>query len=78
VAATEYLVVLSAGGELVAAVFPGAESRGRGEFVVRVADVSALNRGIGELIARGALLTGVAPARSALERQFREAVGEVA
>ena len=44
---------------------------------MRADDLASLNRGVAELIARGTLLAGVAPAQSALEQQFQEAVGEV-
>jgi hypothetical protein len=37
-----------------------------------------LNAGLGALIARGVLIAGVAPAQSALELQFHDAVTEVA
>lgn len=74
--ATRYRLAVAAGMERVAEVFPDATPVGRGEVELSVADLPALNRGVAELLARGVLLAAVAPARSALEEQFREAVGE--
>jgi ABC-type multidrug transport system ATPase subunit len=71
-----YRIVLAHGADEVAAVFPDAVPLGRSEFELHDVELPALNRGIAELIARGALLASVAPTRSSLERQFREAVGE--
>ena len=71
-----YRLVLVRGAEELPAVFPGAAALGRGEFEVRDLDLPALNRGLAELVARGALLASVTPTRSALEQQFREVVGE--
>ena len=39
--------------------------------------LEALNHGIAALIERGVLLVGVAPAQSALEQVFHDAIGEV-
>jgi ABC-2 type transport system ATP-binding protein len=72
-----YRLSVVSGGEAVAEVFPGARNLGRGEFVVEASDLAALNRGVAELIVRGSLLAGFALAQSALEQQFREAIGEV-
>jgi ABC-2 type transport system ATP-binding protein len=72
-----YRIVLASGADMVPAVFPGATALGRGEFELRELDLAALNRGLAELVARGALVASVVPTRSALERQFREAVGEI-
>ena len=68
---------VAAGAEAVPEVFPGARNLGRGEFVVETSDLASLNRGVAELIVRGTLLVGFAPVQSALEQQFREAIGEV-
>ena len=40
--------------------------------------LEALNQGLAALIARGVLIAGVAPAQSALELEFHEAIAEVA
>jgi ABC-type multidrug transport system ATPase subunit len=72
-----YRIVLAAGAERVAAVFPGARSVGPGEFEIRGATLEAINSGVGLLIQGGALVSAIYPAHSALEQQFREAVGAV-
>jgi ABC-2 type transport system ATP-binding protein len=74
--AATYRIVLAQGADELAAVFPGATPLGRSEFELRDLELAALNRGLAELIARGALVASVGPTRSSLERQFREAVGE--
>ena len=76
--ATAFRLSVAHGGEHVEAVFPGAVSVARGEYQVSVADLSTLNAGVATLLARGVLLAGITPAHSALEQQFREAVGEPA
>ena len=76
--ATAFRLAVSRGGELVPQVFPGAIAVGRAEYHLIVRDLDALNAGLADLIARGALIAGVSPAHSALEQQFREAVGEPA
>lgn len=75
--AVVYRLTVARGAEALEAVFPGAVDLGRGDWAVRADDLPSLNRGIGELLARGTLLAGVAPAQSALEQQFQEAIGEV-
>jgi ABC-2 type transport system ATP-binding protein len=47
-----------------------------GEYDVTVDSIAALNRGLADLIGRGALVASVVPEHSVLEQQFREAVGE--
>jgi ABC-type multidrug transport system ATPase subunit len=71
-----YLVTVAAGAEIVPEVFPGARAVGRGEFELRAIDLAELNRGLGELVARGAVVSMLTPVHTALEQQFREAVGE--
>jgi ABC-type multidrug transport system ATPase subunit len=73
---TPYLIAVARGGELVIEVFPGAREVARGEYEVPLADLAALNRGIAELVARGALISMFGPLHTALEQQFREAVGD--
>jgi ABC-type multidrug transport system ATPase subunit len=75
--AAVYRLTVARGAELLESVFPGAVDLGRGDWAVRAADLASLNRGVGDLIARGALIAGVAPAQSALEQQFQDAIGEV-
>ena len=77
-AATRYRLVVRSPAAAVAEIFPGALAVAEGEFDVRVDDLQALNRGLGALIARGALIVSATPAYSSLEEQFRQAVGEPA
>ena len=56
--------------------FPDAEDAGKGEYDVTVRDLHELNAALADLIARGGIVASVVPRRSALEQQFREAVGE--
>jgi ABC-type multidrug transport system ATPase subunit len=77
-AATVWRLTMARGSELLASVFPGASDLGRGDWAVAAATLEELNRGIVALVARGALVAGIAPAQSALEQHFRDAVGEVA
>jgi ABC-type multidrug transport system ATPase subunit len=75
-AATRYRLVVRSPAATVAEIFPGAMAVAEGEFDVQVEDLHALNRGLGALIARGALIVSATPAYSSLEEQFRQAVGE--
>jgi len=75
-ASTSYRLALASGGEHVGAVFPNAQTTGAGEFLIEVESLATLNAGLALLLSRGAQLAAVAPARSALEQEFREAVGE--
>jgi ABC-2 type transport system ATP-binding protein len=75
-APTPYLIAVARGAELVSSVFPGARETARGEFELPPSDLALVNRGIAELLARGALVSMLTPVHTALERQFREAVGE--
>ncbi|MDQ3997205.1 MAG: ABC transporter ATP-binding protein [Gemmatimonadota bacterium] len=75
-APTPYLITLTRGAELVPVIFPGARETGRGEFELPASDLAAVNRGIAELLAGGALVSMLTPVHTALEQQFREAVGD--
>jgi ABC-type multidrug transport system ATPase subunit len=72
-----YRIVVSRGAERVAEIFPGArESDGaRGELELPALSLEMLNAGLARLIAAGVLVSAVYPVHSALEQQFREAVG---
>jgi ABC-type multidrug transport system ATPase subunit len=72
--AVVYRLTFVRGAELAAAVFPGARPLDRGAVEVVAESVAALNAGLARLLDRGALLAAVAPARSALEEHFRDAV----
>jgi ABC-type multidrug transport system ATPase subunit len=55
---------------------PSAVEAGGGEFEVPIRNVNELNEILAKLIDAGILVASVVPARSVLEQQFREAVGE--
>ena len=76
--ATVYRLTIAGGEDQVAQVFAGAVDCGRGDFAVQTQGVADLNMKLIELMKRGVLVAGVAPAQSALEHEFREAIGEVA
>jgi len=57
-------------------IIPTALDVGGGEFEVPVRNVDQLNEILSKIIAAGILVASVIPARSVLEQQFREAVGE--
>jgi ABC-2 type transport system ATP-binding protein len=71
-----YRITVASGAERVATIIPAARSSGDGEFELAVPDVAGLNRALASLISDGVLVASVVPARSVLEQQFREAVGE--
>jgi ABC-2 type transport system ATP-binding protein len=70
-----YRIVVSRGDALVPAMFPQARELGSGEFEVGALSLDEINAGLARLIAGGALIRAVYPVHSALEQQFREAVG---
>ena len=74
--ALTYRISLASGAEHFTRAFPGATVVGRGEYEVTVPDLATLNGHLGELMTAGAVIAAVVPTRSALEQQFREAVGE--
>jgi ABC-type multidrug transport system ATPase subunit len=69
-----YRIVVAEGGDAVTRAFPGARTVTASEYEVDVADLRALNTALAQLIASGAVVASVAPAYSALEQQFRDAV----
>lgn len=73
-----YRFSVAAGAAHVKEMFPAAVDTGEGEFELSFPSIIELNAAIGRLVAGGVLLAGVVPARSVLEQQFREAVGEEA
>jgi len=75
-ARTPYLLGVSTGSKLVPEIFPGARETSPGQFELPASDPRELNRGVADLIARGALVSIFTPVHTALEQQFREAVGE--
>ena len=70
-----YRIVCARGEAAVRDVFPTARPLGGGEFEVEALDLDAINAGLATLIRGGTLLTAVYPVHSALEQQFRAAVG---
>ncbi|GAC1477904.1 MAG: hypothetical protein NVS1B4_21190 [Gemmatimonadaceae bacterium] len=75
VMAGAFRIAVVTGADQVGVAFPGAVPLGGGEFEVNVVDLGALNAGLARLIAAGTMVASIAPAHSALEQQFREAVG---
>jgi ABC-2 type transport system ATP-binding protein len=71
-----YRLQVASGAEHIVTVFPNAMQVNAGEFDITVSGLSDLNGKVAELIGRGVLISGVTPARSALEEHFRAAVGE--
>jgi ABC-2 type transport system ATP-binding protein len=73
---TPYRLSLASADTDVRAVFPDSVALSAGEWELASLDLETLNRGLVEVIARGGIVRAVAPTHSALEQQFREAVGE--
>ncbi len=73
---TPYLIAVSAGAHLVLELFPGARELGGGQFELPASDIRELNHQVTKLIGAGALVSLLTPVHTALEQQFREAVGE--
>jgi ABC-type multidrug transport system ATPase subunit len=70
-----YRLLVTRGEARVVEVFPAAREVGRGEYEVQSMSLEAINAGLVALIDCGALVSAVYPVHSALEQQFREAVG---
>jgi ABC-2 type transport system ATP-binding protein len=68
-----YRIRAANGAGAVMEAFPGALERGNEVFVPPI-DIETLNAGLARAISRGALVAGVQPGQSALEREFHEAV----
>ena len=75
--ATTFVVTVAAGMPALLAAFAGARALGDDRAEVRVRDLRDLNASLANAIAAGALVAGVAPARPALEDEYRQAVGAV-
>jgi ABC-type multidrug transport system ATPase subunit len=76
-AAVTYRLVVASGEDIVARHFPGTRRVSGNEIDVAAANVATLNRSVAAAIADGAVFTSIAPTHSALEEQFRAAVGAV-
>jgi ABC-2 type transport system ATP-binding protein len=72
--ASSYHLTVTTGAEHVPAVFPAAKALGNGQFEVESVNAVVLNDRLADLLGRGALITALVPAHSALEAQFRAAV----
>jgi len=74
VAATAWVVRVLAQGDRLPAHFASAEHLADGTWLVRAADLEALNTGLAAAIAAGVRVMSVVPNESSLEHHFREAV----
>lgn len=75
-APTSYVISVVGDATAVLAVFPQAKSRGQGEYELPPLELATLNAGLGTLLQRGAMVSGLRPAHSILEQHFREAIGQ--
>ncbi|HEY0779495.1 MAG TPA: ABC transporter ATP-binding protein [Gemmatirosa sp.] len=75
--ASLWRLTVAARAEQLAVIFGEVVPLGRGDWAVRAAGLEELNAKLAQAIAGGVLLSGVAPAQSALEHEFHEAVGDV-
>jgi ABC-type multidrug transport system ATPase subunit len=73
--ASAYRVRVASGVDAMTAAFPGAIVSGAGDIAIPAIDLDSLNRGLAAAIAAGAIIVSVNPARSALEREFHDAIG---
>jgi len=71
---TRYRISFRGDEGVVREVLPAATVTGPGEVEITVRGLDELNRGLASLIAHGVLISSAAPAYSALEEQFRQAV----
>jgi ABC-2 type transport system ATP-binding protein len=70
-----YRVRVVAGGDALAAQFPGAVAAASGDLDIPPVDVPTLNAGLAAAIGAGALISAVIPRESALEQAFHASVG---
>jgi len=70
-----YRIVVAGDVAAVQRTFPGAMAINAGELEIRATSVHALNAGLVALMQSGVTVTAFYPVHSALEQQFREAVG---
>jgi ABC-type multidrug transport system ATPase subunit len=71
-----YRIGIASGADRMREIVPSAIETGGGEFEVPIRSVHDLNEILANLIQARILVASVVPARSVLEQQFREAVGE--
>jgi ABC-type multidrug transport system ATPase subunit len=74
--AGSYRIAVVSGSERMKELFPESTDVGGGEFEIPVKNLVDLNAALGRAIGAGVLVASVIPARSVLEQQFREAIGE--
>lgn len=72
-----YRIAVVSGADKLKEIFPSSVDTGGGEFEMPVANVAELNAMLAKAIGAGVMIASVVPARSVLEQQFREAVGDV-
>lgn len=70
-----YRIVVTRGEERVTRLFPSARRLGPGEYELEALSLEAINAGVAALVQAGALVSALYPVHSALEQQFRDAVG---
>lgn len=70
-----YRIVVARGEARLRESFPAAREISAGEFEVTGLSLGAINAGLVSLIAAGVVVSAVFPVHSALEQQFRDAVG---
>jgi len=70
-----YRVRVVAGGDALAARFPGATLGANGDLEIPPVDIPTLNAGLAAAIGAGALVSAIVPRESALEQAFHSAVG---
>jgi ABC-2 type transport system ATP-binding protein len=70
-----YRIVVARGEEQVATQFPAARRIRPGEYEVQALSLDAINAGVAALVHAGAQVSAFFPVHSALEQQFRDAVG---
>ena len=70
-----YRIVVAEGESRVPDIFPDARELAAGEYEVRALSLESINAGLVRLIQAGTTIRAVYPVHSALEQQFREAVG---
>lgn len=71
-----YRLVVAAGADRVLDLLPGAERMGGDAFLLPATDVVELNDALARFLADGGLISELAPARTSLERHFREAIAD--
>jgi ABC-type multidrug transport system ATPase subunit len=71
-----YRIAVASNAVKMREIVPTAIETGGGEFEVPIKNIDHLNEILSKVIGAGILVASVIPARSVLEQQFREAVGE--